>query len=258
MAKLLVEPARLPLEPGTILVIQQRDADVRDTTVHGHAPGQLLGSAHGLVSVATPRGRFVIPATHAIWLPPWCEHAFQSHGPFAGWAIYVAEPDCHALPSQPRTVCMSSLLREVVTRAADWNGPPRTPAERRLACVALDEIADLPEEPLGLPLPQDARLQRIARALLADPAVERSLEAWGRWAAVPARTLSRRFSAETGFSFTTWRQRARALHAIERLARGDAVTTIALDLGYDNVSAFIAMFRRTMGVTPGRYAHTAP
>jgi AraC-like DNA-binding protein len=37
------------------------------------------------------------------------------------------------------------------------------------------------------------------------------------------------------------------------LATGQPVTTIALDLGYDNVSAFIAMFKRVMGVTPGRY-----
>ncbi|WP_445190538.1 helix-turn-helix domain-containing protein [Sphingomonas sp. Sph1(2015)] len=65
--------------------------------------------------------------------------------------------------------------------------------------------------------------------------------------------MARRFTAETGFGFSEWRQRARNLHAIEQLAEGLAVTTIALDLGYDNVRAFIAMFRRTMGVTPGRY-----
>ena len=38
---------------------------------------------------------------------------------------------------------------------------------------------------------------------------------------------------------------------------GRRVTTIeavATDLGYDNVSAFIAMFRRATGVTPSRYA----
>jgi AraC-like DNA-binding protein len=28
---------------------------------------------------------------------------------------------------------------------------------------------------------------------------------------------------------------------------------VAFDLGYDNVSAFIALFRRTFGTTPGRY-----
>jgi len=28
---------------------------------------------------------------------------------------------------------------------------------------------------------------------------------------------------------------------------------VTLELGYDNVSAFIAMFKRELGVTPGRY-----
>ncbi len=33
----------------------------------------------------------------------------------------------------------------------------------------------------------------------------------------------------------------------------DAVTTVAGDLGYESVSAFIAMFRRMVGTTPARY-----
>ena len=59
--------------------------------------------------------------------------------------------------------------------------------------------------------------------------------------------------AETGFSFNEWRQRIRLLRALELLAAGKPVTAIALDLGYDNVSAFIALFRRMFGTTPGRY-----
>jgi AraC-like DNA-binding protein len=31
------------------------------------------------------------------------------------------------------------------------------------------------------------------------------------------------------------------------------VTSVALDLGYETPSAFIAMFRRALGTTPGRY-----
>ena len=73
------------------------------------------------------------------------------------------------------------------------------------------------------------------------------------WAGIAPRTLTRRFVAETGFSFTEWRQRVRLLKALEMLAAGKSVTTISLDLGYGNVSAFIALFRRTFGVTPGRY-----
>ena len=41
--------------------------------------------------------------------------------------------------------------------------------------------------------------------------------------------------------------------ALQRLAAGDLVTTIAGDLGYDSVSAFITMFKRMLGKTPARY-----
>ncbi len=41
--------------------------------------------------------------------------------------------------------------------------------------------------------------------------------------------------------------------ALRKLAAGEPVTAVALDLGYESQSAFIAMFRRALGVTPGRY-----
>ena len=71
------------------------------------------------------------------------------------------------------------------------------------------------------------------------------------------RTLARRFQAETGMTLGAWRQHARLMRAQEMLAAGAPVTTVALDLGYDNVSAFIAMFKRELGVTPGRYRDPA-
>ncbi len=85
----------------------------------------------------------------------------------------------------------------------------------------------------------------------------RDLDAWASWAGIAARTLSRRFVTETGFTFTAWRQRARLLRSLEMLAESTPVTTVALDLGYDSVSAFIALFRRTFGVTPGEYMRNA-
>jgi AraC-like DNA-binding protein len=102
-------------------------------------------------------------------------------------------------------------------------------------------------------MPRDARLLKIARALSDRPDDEKRMDAWAAWAGIAPRTLTRRFVAETGFSFTEWRQRVRLLRALELLAAGMAVTTIALDLGYENVSAFISLFRRSLGVTPGRY-----
>ena len=54
-------------------------------------------------------------------------------------------------------------------------------------------------------------------------------------------------------TFGRWRQQVRLLHALRRLAEGASVTTAALDVGYDSTSAFIAMFKRNLGTTPGGY-----
>ena len=98
-----------------------------------------------------------------------------------------------------------------------------------------------------------ARLQRVTAALKRQPADERGLAAWAAMAGASARTLTRLFIAETGMTFRQWRRQLRFTVAIERLARREPVTGVALDLGYSSVSAFIEAFRKTFGVTPYRY-----
>ena len=50
---------------------------------------------------------------------------------------------------------------------------------------------------------------------------------------------------------------ARVLEAMGRLGSGAPVTQVALDLGYDSVSAFSAMFRRAAGTSPSAYRQRA-
>ena len=231
-----------------------RDSPVeRQSAMHQHARGQLLGARRGLLSVDAADHHWVVPATHAVWIAPDCLHGLRSHGPFHGWSVYVTATDCVGLPEQPCIIATSGLLREAVDRAATWGEGALDQRQDRIAQLILDEIAALPSEPFGLPLPRDPRLRRITQALADELADNRSLEQWAQLGGVSPRTLARRFISETGFTFSQWRQRARLLRALELLAAGEAVTTIALELGYENVSAFIAMFRRTFGVTPGRY-----
>lgn len=238
--------------PLVIALAGTQDSE-RMTEPHQHARGQLFGSLRGLISVRVEDALWVVPAIHAVWLPPYHLHAAQSHGPFHGWSVYIEHAACLGLPARPCTLRTSGLLREAVLRAAEWPPGPLDAGQSRLAGVILDEIRSLPVEPLGLPLPKDARLLRIARALIADPADERDLTAWARWAAVSPRTLSRRFVEETGFNFTAWRQRARLMRSLEMLAADVPVNAIALDLGYATASAFITLFRRTFGETPAVY-----
>lgn len=233
-----------------VLISQPQE---RLTPAHSHASGQLFGAVRGLLSIGADTAQWVVPASHCVWMPQYHSHSLRSHGPFAGWSVYVAESACDGLPAAPCVLRVSDLLRVSVVRAASWNAGAQDARQARVAAVILDEIAAAPHEALGLPLPSDPRLLRVARAVLDDLAGEHAVEALAAWAGLSPRTLVRRFTAETGFNFAAWRQRARILRALELLAAGQAVTTIALDLGYDNVSAFIAMFKRVMGVTPGRY-----
>ncbi len=225
----------------------------RVTPPHRHAEGQLFGATRGVLTVGTDAGLWVMPAGHAVWVPPHQRHSLRSHGAFVGSSVYVREAACASLPPTACAIRCTGLLREAVARATTWDGDVLDAAQQRIASLILDEIRAMPPEPPGLPLPTDARLMRIVRALLDDLANPRGLDDWAAFGALSPRTLSRRFVAETGFTFADWRQRARLLRAVEMLAAGAPVTTVALGLGYDNVSAFIAMFRRAHGVTPARF-----
>jgi len=214
----------------------------------------LFGTDAGVLTMQTEEGRCVVPAGQAVWIPPGVAHGAQTHGPFIGWAAYLAPDACEGLPDAPCTLSMSALLRAAISRAATWPDAPLDAAQQRIAAVIADEIRALTPAPTALPMPVDARLRKIAHALVADPSNTRRLQDWADWAAVAPRTLTRRFVSETGYAFETWRHRLRMMCALEQLAAGTPVTTVALDLGYDNVSAFIARFRATFGITPGRYA----
>src|SRR5262249_32489254 len=86
-----------------------------------------------------------------------------------------------------------------------------------------------------------------------EPGDSEPIDRLARAAGASRRTLERVFQKETGMSVGRWRQQARLLHAMRLLARGERVTAIALEVGYESSSAFIAAFSAALGTTPGRY-----
>lgn len=67
------------------------------------------------------------------------------------------------------------------------------------------------------------------------------------------RTLSRLFRGEFGMTFPRWRTRSRLYHALRMLADGLPVTAVAHRCGWSSASAFIDVFRRSLGYTPGSH-----
>ena len=101
-----------------------------------------------------------------------------------------------------------------------------------------------------LPMPADAQLRQLCRSVQARPSQRIHLDVWSKRFGVSEKTLSRRFLRETGLTYRQWVQQVRLACALERLENGEPIGRIAQDLGYVSASAFSAMFRRAIGVSP--------
>ncbi|RZV00239.1 UNVERIFIED_ORG: AraC family transcriptional regulator [Serratia quinivorans] len=223
------------------------------TPWHQHTDGQIYLLTHGMIALETHERQWAMTAGNIGWLPPHCAHQALACGNVAGWSLYLPETYCRGLPEQPRLSTASGLIQALVERITLFAGQRLNAPQRRLLQVLLDEVRTQESTPLQLPLPQDARLLKIARALLNEPADNRSQIEWASWAGLSVRTLSRRFIGETGVTFARWRQQARVIRSLEPLSRGESVNRIAGEYGYENVSAYIAAFRQRFGITPGLY-----
>lgn len=221
---------------------------------HSHLRSQLLYASRGVMSVLTEKGSYVVPPQRAVWLPAGTRHEVRCRDQVSLRTLYVVP---QASPRLPRECCVlevSDLLRSLIIAAVDipveYDLGGR---EGRIMALILDEIAAMPVVPLSAPMPDDARLVRICREIFKNPAQGESLAFWARAAGMSRRTLTRTFRRETGMSFASWRQHVRLLEALSRLAIGQPVTVVALDVGYQSPSAFTARFRRTFGTTPTHY-----
>ncbi|MBI1771116.1 MAG: helix-turn-helix transcriptional regulator [Burkholderiales bacterium] len=226
-------------------------AGEQDAAPHAHPQGQMFIVHAGLVSVEAGQGRWVMPPDCAGWVPPHVLHGATVHGAMRGMSLYFDEDFSHArMPASLKVVRLTPLLAALLAEIADIAGSvPGNHMDSYLQVLA-DLCNRLPAQMLFLPMPVDSRLLGLCTHALREPDVALHLDAWAQEAGMSRRTLTRRFQQQTGWSIGHWHQQMRLLLALEKLSAGDAVTTVALDMGYQSVSAFIAMFRQYMGTTP--------
>jgi len=245
--------------PETVAPLARNYARGAEIGQHAHDSGQLIFARSGVMRVTADRGLFLVPPARALWMPARMVHAIDCRTDVAMRTVYVARDVADPFGGRCAVIDVSPLMREIVLRLVEGaaEGSAETPAYRaarpHLVALLLLELEAGRVEPLHLPEPADARLTRVTAALRADPASRDGPAHWAALAGMADRSFARRFAAETGLPLSAWRRRARMLRAIERLAAGVPVTEVALDTGYDSLSAFIHAFRREFGRTPGRY-----
>lgn len=221
---------------------------------HVHERAQLIYATAGTMRVSTDDGMWMVPPQRALWMPAGVRHSITMLSDLTMRTLYLREDAAEFMPGVCRVLPVPPLLRELIVRATelplhyDEDGPAG-----HVVALIIAELRGLQSLPLQLPMPSDARLRVLCQALLATPGDSRTLSEWALTLSTSARTLARHFQSETGLSFGGWRQQARVLEAMGRLGSGAPVTQVALDLGYDSVSAFSAMFRRAAGASPSAY-----
>jgi AraC-like DNA-binding protein len=218
---------------------------------HWHARAQFVFAVAGTMRVRTPRRAWIVPPSRALWVPAHTAHEIQMYGVVQMHSLYVNDAAGADMPSTCVVLNVTPLLRELIVRAgvlpADYN---EEGDDGLLMRLLIAEIHRLSPCALDLPLPESADLTQLCERILADLSTRQpcSLDAGDMHTST--RTLYRRFLRETGITFARWKQQARLLESIRRLAEGVPVTTVAIDLGYESPSAFSTMFRRALGIAP--------
>ncbi|AIB36966.1 MULTISPECIES: AraC family transcriptional regulator [Pseudomonas] len=221
---------------------------------HSHRKGQLMYTLRGVIHCQIEAGIWIVPPQCALWIPGGLPHAARGSGEAEVYCLLIDPDAAGALPAQCCTLSVSGLLHELISKAVsfpqlyDEDG-----AQGRLIRTLLDELAQAPIEDLHLPMPRDPRLRRLADSLLADPGDKATLGQWAMRIGMSERSMTRLLLEEFGLSFGRWRRQLHVILSLQRLARGDSVQRVALDLGYENASGFITMFRKAVGQPPARY-----
>jgi AraC-like DNA-binding protein len=225
---------------------------------HRHSLGQLVYAEMGVFMMLTEQGRWIVPPDHAFWVPAGIEHSMQTHGHTSIRALYIKQGLIPNLPGGVRVMGMTALMRSLIEEAVQMPGEEDPPTDTRgglILALMRDELGRLPEKPLGLPMPAEPKLAALCREFLERPTPHATIDRWADAMAMSRRAFTRAFRRETGLSLSTWRQQACLFAALPRLAAGESITGIALDLGYDSTAAFTTMFRRILGTPPSRYLY---
>jgi AraC-like DNA-binding protein len=221
------------------------------TDPHRHDEHQLLYASRGVLSVATDAGVWITAAGRGLWIPAGVVHQHRAYGHTRVHLIGLPAATTPLSTETPAVLAVSTLLRELLIAYAS-DPTAETPQRTRLRDVLLDQLKTADEKPLRLPTPHDPRL---AALLDENPADARSADELATHVGASPRTLSRLCRDELGMTFPQWRTQLRLHHALQLLAEDTPVTAVAHRCGWASASAFIDVFRTTLGHTPGRH-HT--
>lgn len=221
---------------------------------HSHSWSQLAYASEGVIAVETPNHCWVVPTNRAIWIPAGQAHSIKMYGrAFLQTVYFESRPETGIdLPCTAYEI--PSLVRELIIHVCNIGIIKSDSDEQRnLLEFMIFQVKKLTPFPLMVPMPNDPRARKLASVLLDNPGTDQSLAELCEECGTSLRTMQRAFSKELGLPLSRWRSQVTMMHALQLLASERNITEVALELGFESVSAFIYSFRKHFGVSPGQY-----
>ncbi len=247
------------LLPGPAVALQVDVLeDTYDLPLHAHRRGQLILALKGFVTCDLVDGVWLVPPRHALWIPSRKPHRSKVSANGKICFLYI-EPGIAVFPDVTCTLMTTPLIHELISHLLQYeqNYDVTSPISR-LATVLVEQLAEMPTEQFHLSMSANERLRKIADALFLDPADRSTISEWAPRVALSERSFARLVKAETGMSFGQWRHQFQIIAALKWLSEGRSVQAVSLNLGYESVSAFITMFKKILGKSPGFYLPRRP
>lgn len=239
------QPTPNPISEPFLLATFVRDQPTAARWLpHQHDVVELVWAISGVVNINVGGIVHVLRPSLGVLIP-----AGQVHDSVVVQSARIGTTYLRTLAiARPTQVRVGRALEEMLLHL---NNVPMGDAERlRAQQVCIDMMQSFPLHDPSVPVPDDPRIRSIVRAILSDPADDRSLEQWSTITATSIATIMRAFADSAGMSFAQWRRIVRVKASISLLIDGVAVAAAGRRVGYHSSSAFIAAFRQVMGTTP--------
>ncbi|MDR7129548.1 AraC-like DNA-binding protein [Algoriphagus sp. 4150] len=240
------------LRPVTTYSETIRNAKCAD--YHSHPRAQIISCDRGIMEVVTGKNIWIVNPSQCVWLAgnEWHQVYFPRNVKVV--SAFIDESKLCNLPKDSFAFDTTVFIKSLLAKITSFSNPERlTSQQARIFEVLLDEISCLTPSPTFLPTSHDERVKRVTDALMEDVSGTKTIEYYAELSCMSSRTLLRLFTKELGMGFGEWKMRLKLLEAIKLLGERRAVKDIAFDLGYENVSSFIATFKKHLGTTPTKY-----
>lgn len=216
---------------------------------HSHATDELVWNLRGASQVWVGGRAWTITPRIGLWLPAGTLHRAYTPAGTSYRATHFGARASRTLAPEPAAVEITDLLKLLLERLDG----ELAPESRELAEAMVQDVLEVSDRHLDVPIPAATMLAPVVDTVLRDPADGRGLEEWAVAIGVSSRTVSRAFRSQTGMSFVEWVVQVRAQRAVLLLCGGAEIAEVARIVGYRSTSAFGAAFRRATGMTPGQF-----